>query len=97
MHDFATKQNIRSEKNAKDNVDYAFVMRNGTHSRNVYKCIMDLRASKHMTLYRAAFDMYEVITPHNVRLGDNNIVQAIRIKYVVVKNNIKRSSQSNLY
>ena len=58
---------------------------------------MDLRASKHMTLYRAAFDMYEVITPHNVRLGDNNIVQAIRIKYVVVKNNIKRSSQSNLY
>ena len=35
---------------------------------------MNLGAFKHMILYRAAFDTYEVITQHNMHLDDNTIV-----------------------
>lgn len=38
-----------------------------------------------MTVYKVAFDTYEIITPHNVRLDDNNIVQTIWMRSIVVK------------
>ena len=40
---------------------------------------MDLEVFKHMTSYKSTFDMYEVITPHNVYLYDNSVVQAIGV------------------
>lgn len=61
-------------KNAKDDDDYAFVMRNETYSNSMYKWIMNSGAFKHMTLHRTIFHMYEVITPCNIHLGDNNVV-----------------------
>ena len=72
-------------KNAKDDDDYTFVMRNETHSKSMCKWIMDSGASKHMTLHKAAFDTYEVITPRNVHLDDNNVVQAIGMESIVVE------------
>jgi hypothetical protein len=32
-----------------------------------------LRATKHMTPHKAAFDMYEVIPTRNVHMGDDSI------------------------
>lgn len=34
-------------------------------------------ATKHMTSHRVAFDIYEVISPYNVRLGDDSVAQEI--------------------
>ena len=68
-----------------DDDDYAFIIRNETHSKRLYKWIMDLDASKYMTLHKAAFDTYEVIIARNVHLGDNNVVQAIEIGSIVME------------
>ena len=38
-----------------------------------------------MTLHKATFDMYEVITPCNVHLDENNIVQAIGMGSIIMK------------
>ena len=35
---------------------------------------MDSDASEHMTLHKAAFETYEVITLHNVHLDNNNVI-----------------------
>ena len=85
---FATKQRIRSEnkqKNTNDDDDYAFVMCNEPHSNSMWKWIVDSGASKHISSHKAVFDMYKVITPHNVHLDDNNIVQAIEMESIVVE------------
>jgi hypothetical protein len=34
---------------------------------------MDSGARKHITLHRAVFDTYEVISPYNIRLGDDSM------------------------
>ena len=49
------------------------------------KWIMNSRASKHMILHRAAFDIYEVITSRNVHLDDNTVVEAIMMGSIVVE------------
>lgn len=49
-------------------------MRNEAHFKSMCKWIMDLGASKHMTSRTTTFEMYEVITPRNVHLGDNNVL-----------------------
>ena len=46
---------------------------------------MDSEAPKHMTLHRIAFHTYEVITLHYVDLGDNNVLQAIKMDSIVVE------------
>lgn len=46
---------------------------------------MKLGASRHMTLHRTAFHMYEAITLHNVHLGDNNVFKAIEMGSIVVE------------
>lgn len=38
---------------------------------------MDLGATKHMTSYKIAFDTYKVISPRNIRLGDDRGFEAI--------------------
>ena len=42
-----------------------------------------------MTLCRAAFNTYEVIVPHNVHLGDDNVAKAITIKTIILETNMK--------
>lgn len=46
---------------------------------------MDLGASKHITLHKTTFDKNEVIAPHNVHLGDNNVVEATRMGSIIVE------------
>lgn len=70
-------------KNTKDN-NYAFVMHNEAHSKSMYKWIMVLGASKHMSLYRTTFSTYEVIAPRIVDLDDNSVAKAIRIGSIVI-------------
>lgn len=60
-------------------------MQNEAHSKSVYKWILNLGASKHMTLHRTAFQMYEVIILRNIHLGDNNIVQTIEMRSIIMK------------
>lgn len=38
---------------------------------------MDLETTKHMTLHMAAFDTYNVISPHNKCLSGNSMADAI--------------------
>ena len=59
--------------------------------------IINLSASKHMTLHKDAFHTYEVITPRNVDLGDNNVVQAIGMGSIVVEAILEGKNQPNLY
>ena len=49
------------------------------------KIIMDSCASKHSTLHKVVFDTYEVITPCNVHLDDNSVVQTIGMEFLVVE------------
>ena len=60
-------------------------MRKKTHFKSMCKLIMDSSASKHMTLDKATFDTYEIISPRNVHVDDNSIVQAIGMGSFVVE------------
>lgn len=46
---------------------------------------MDLGATKHITFYRMAFDIYEVIILQNMHLNDYSVVQATRISSIIVE------------
>ena len=46
---------------------------------------MDSGATKHMTPHRVAFHTYEVISPRNVHLGDDSIVDAIGVGSIIVE------------
>ena len=61
------------------------MMCNVAHSKSVCKYIIDLGASKHMTLYRATFDTYEITVSCNVYLDDNSIVKAIGMGSIMVE------------
>lgn len=50
---------------------------------------MDSKASKYMTLCRAAFNTYEVIASRNVHLGDNDVVKAIGMGSIIVEAIVK--------
>ena len=50
---------------------------------------MDLDAIKHMTLHKATLDMCKIITSRNLHLDDNNVVQAIGIGFIIVKQSRK--------
>ena len=41
---------------------------------------MDSGAIKHMTLHKEAFDTYKIISPRNVRCGDDSIAEVIRME-----------------
>lgn len=60
-------------------------MRNEVHFKSMCKWIMNSRATKHMTSYKAAFDMYEVNATHYVYLGDDIVVKAIGMRSIIVK------------
>lgn len=82
---YKTKNKERENtKNTKDEDEFAFAKQYETHSMSVCKRIMDLEATKYITLYRVAFDTYEVISLGNVRLGDNSIAKAIRMVSIIV-------------
>ena len=77
-------------KNVNNDDDYAFTMRFEAHSKSMCKWIMNLDATKHITSYKAAFNTYEIITPRNMHLDDNSIVQAIGMGSIVVEANFER-------
>lgn len=60
-------------KYAKNNDNYAFLMRNGEHSKSLYKWIMNSKASKYMTLHKTISNAYEIIALGNVHLDNNYI------------------------
>jgi transposase InsO family protein len=81
----AKNKDKENANHAKDEDDYAFATQDGAHSNTMCKWIMDSGATKHMTPHRAAFHTYEVISPRNVHMGDDSIVQAIGMGTIVVE------------
>jgi hypothetical protein len=75
----------KNAKIVKDMDNFTFAMQHGACLRSACKGIMDPRATKHMTLHRAAFDTYKVISPHNVHLDDNSVAKAIGRGSIVVE------------
>jgi hypothetical protein len=90
---FQLVSNKENANKAKDNDDYAFATKDGDHCKAICKWIMDSGATKHMTPHRAAFDMYEVIPTRNVHMGDDNIVEAIRMGSILVEVMVKRRTK----
>jgi hypothetical protein len=45
---------------------------------------MDSGARKHIILHRVVFDTYEVISPYNIRLGDDSMAEVIGMGSIVV-------------
>ena len=64
-------------------------MRYRVHSKSMYKGIMNLGASKHMTSYKAAFGTYKVIDLRGLDLGDNNVVKVIGMGSIVMETIMK--------
>lgn len=76
-------------KNAKDANEYTFVMHNEAHSKSMCKWIMYSQATKHMILFKDAFDTYEVIASRNVHLDSNSVVEAIIMGFIIVEAIVK--------
>lgn len=64
---------------------YAFATSKATHLESLHKWIGDIRATKHITLWRIVFDIYKDIVPWKVFLGSDRIVEAIRIGSIIVE------------
>ena len=60
-------------------------MQHETHSRSICKSIMDMRATKHMTLHRKIFNIYKVIFLCNMHLVGHIMDEAIGIGSIVVE------------
>lgn len=73
-----------------NNDNYIFLMHNRTHSKSVYKWIMDSGATKHMTSYKDAFDIYEVIVPRYVHFNNDSVVKAIEMRSILVEAIVRR-------
>ena len=71
-------------KNTMDDDKFVFAMQYKAYLRGVCKWIMNSVAKKHMTLHRAAFDISEVICPHNMRLGYDSVAKIIGVGSIVV-------------
>lgn len=54
------------------------------HLRSIYKWIMDSEATNHVTLHKMTFDIYEVISPCNMRMSDDSMTEAIRMGSFVI-------------
>ena len=52
---------------------------------------------KYMTSHRMTFDIYEVNAPHNVYLGDDSVVEAIGIVFIIVEVLVREKNQENSY
>ena len=82
---FCYKKKYKKHENEKDDDNYVFIMRNGTHSKSVCKWIMDSWATIHIPSHRAVFDTYEIIASHNVHLGDDSVVKALGMESIVME------------
>ena len=85
---FCYKIKNKEKRNIKNTIEvdiFVFVTQYRMHSKNVCKWIMNSEATKHMTLHRVTFNTYEVISPHNVYLGNDNMAEAIGIGSIVAK------------
>lgn len=66
-----------------DKDKFAFAIQHEAYLRSVCKWIMDVGATKHMTLYRVGFNTYEVISPHYEFLIDGWVAKAIGMGFIV--------------
>ena len=83
---FKAKNKERESANkAMEEDDYAFVSHVGAQFKGLSKWIMDSGATKHMTPHKEAFATYEVISPRNVHMGDDSIVEAVGMGSIVVE------------
>lgn len=48
---------------------------------------MDSGATKHVTLYKTTFDIYDIIALRNVHLGDDGIVKSIGMGSIYCREN----------
>lgn len=62
---------------------------NHAQFKSVYKWIINLEASKHMTLHRVALSIYEVITSRTLYLENNSVGEAIGMGFIVVEAIVK--------
>lgn len=68
-----------------DDDDYAFATQHSTHSNAIYKWIMDLKTTKHITSQMTIFDIYKVIAQRNVHLHEDSVVEAIEVGSIIVE------------
>ena len=90
---WTNKKNHWYKINTKESNDYIFATQRGTHSETMCKWNMNSTATKHMNSYKVVFDIYKVIAPLNVHLGDDYVVAIIRVNFIVVEvmlTNIKK-------
>lgn len=76
------KENV---KYTKDEDKFAFATQHGAHPNSVCKWIMDSKTTKHLTLHKGAFDIYEVISSRNVRLADDSVAKASRFGFTIIE------------
>ena len=67
----------------KEDDEFTFARQHKVHLMNI-DLIINMRATKHMTLYRPAFDTYEVSSIRNVRLDDDNMAEAIKMGSIII-------------
>ena len=83
---YKTKNNeFKNTRNAKIDDDYTFVMHSMIHFKSLYKWFKNLETTKHMTLHRVVFNIYQIIAPHNVHLNDDSIVKAIGMGSIIME------------
>jgi hypothetical protein len=86
LHGYATKKKQKNDiaRSMNENYDFIIGMQHKVHLKRVCKWIMDSGATKHITLHRVSFKIYEVICSCNTRLGEINMAKAIKIMSIVV-------------
>ena len=81
----AKNNNKDNANNTKDGDDHTFARQHIVHSKAMYKFIMDLGASNHMTSHRVALDTYKVFSSCNVYLSYDSIMETIWVGSIVVE------------
>ena len=62
---------------------------------SVFKWIMDSGATKHITLHRTTFNVYEVICLRNVHLGNDRVAKTIGMWFII--NVIETRGKANIF
>ena len=73
-----------SANNSKVEDEFAFATKLEEHSQERLKLIMDLGATKYMTLHWTSFDTYEVFPPRDVCVSDGSVAEAIEMGSIIV-------------
>lgn len=79
------RKNVKNTSNNFDGDNYIFLASEGASIAAMSKRIIDLDATRYITLYKYSFDTCEEISAIKVWLGDNSMVQAIGIGSIIVE------------